>query len=128
MSRPQSCSRVPGRTPNDTLKGLVKSRYQTDCDRAFPVKERTFAAFDFLIIAFLNIGYFYRQRPAREGLCDPEFYTLPRDFIKEHHRVVASGWEKVKTKHLDLEPFKNELGFDLIAAALGVPYPSRPSA
>ncbi len=65
---------------------------------------------------------------AREGLCDPEFYTLPRDFIKEHHRVVASGWEKVNTKHLDLEPFKNELGFDLIAAALGVPYPSRPSA
>ncbi|MBE0543756.1 MAG: hypothetical protein IH623_20620 [Verrucomicrobia bacterium] len=25
----------------------VKSRYQTDCDRAFPVKERTFKAFDY---------------------------------------------------------------------------------
>jgi hypothetical protein len=27
MSRPQSCSRVPGRTPNDTLKGLI---YETN--------------------------------------------------------------------------------------------------
>lgn len=122
------CIHPDPRRTVEPVRVQVKSRYQTDCDRAFPVKERTFAAFDFLIIAFLNIGYFYRKRPAREGLCDPEFYTLPRDFIKEHYTVVASGWEKVKTRHLDLEPFKNELGFELIAAALGVPYPSRPSA
>ncbi|MFZ1538133.1 MAG: hypothetical protein WAT23_12210 [Chromatiaceae bacterium] len=122
------CIHPDPRRTVEPVRVQVKSRYQTDCDRAFPVKARTFAAFDFLIIAFLNIGYFYRKRPAREGRCDPEFYTLPRDFIKEHHRVVASGWEKVKTRHLDLVPFKNELGFDLIAAALGVPYPSRPSA
>src|SRR5881409_2395756 len=37
----------------------VKSRYATDCDRGFPVKEVSFGAFDFLIVAFLNIGNFY---------------------------------------------------------------------
>ena len=28
-----------------TVRVQVKSRYQTDCDRAFPVKEKTFGAF-----------------------------------------------------------------------------------
>src|SRR5438874_13700078 len=37
----------------------VKSRYATDCDRGFPVKEVSFAAFDFLVVAFLNIGKFF---------------------------------------------------------------------
>ncbi|MFM7920599.1 MAG: hypothetical protein ACKPJJ_10260, partial [Planctomycetaceae bacterium] len=37
----------------------VKSRYATDCDRGFPVKEQSLDAFDFLVIAFLNIGKFY---------------------------------------------------------------------
>jgi hypothetical protein len=32
----------------------VKSRYATDCDRGFPVKEQTFKHFDFLIAVFLN--------------------------------------------------------------------------
>src|SRR5438105_15276536 len=36
----------------------VKSRYATDCDRGFPVKEASFDAFDFLIVVFLNIGKF----------------------------------------------------------------------
>lgn len=36
----------------------VKSRYATDCDRGFPVKEASFAALDFLVVVFLNIGKF----------------------------------------------------------------------
>ncbi len=40
----------------------VKSRYATDCDRGFPVKEESLDAFDFLIIAFLNIGFNDRDR------------------------------------------------------------------
>jgi hypothetical protein len=75
----------------------VKSRYQTDCDRAFPVKARTFDAFDYVVVVFLNIGFFYRKRPSREGIMEPEFYTLPRAFIAEHHNVTA-GWERVLTK------------------------------
>src|ERR1700730_11288764 len=44
----------------------VKSRYATDSDRGFPVKERTFDAFDFLIVVFLNIGnYFGKNRDCR---------------------------------------------------------------
>jgi len=108
------------------IRVQVKSCYQTDCDRAFPVKAKTFGAFEYLVVVFLNIGYFYRRRDTREGLQEPEFYTLPQDFISTHHRASKSGWERVLTKGLDLEPFKNEKGFDLIANELGIPYPSRP--
>src|SRR4029077_6785902 len=38
--------------------GQVKSRYATDCDRGFPVKQTSLDAFDFLIVVFLNIGRF----------------------------------------------------------------------
>src|SRR5439155_7610049 len=39
----------------------VKSRYQTDCDRGFPIKAKSFDSFDYLIVVFLNIGHFYRK-------------------------------------------------------------------
>ena len=103
----------------------VKSRYQTDCDRAFPVKAKTFDAFDYVVIVFLNIGYFYRKKEARSGASEPEFFTLPQKFIRENHHIVESGWEKVKTKNLDLSTYKNERGFELIAKDLRVGYPSR---
>lgn len=103
----------------------VKSRYQTDCDRAFPVKEKTFNSFDYLVIVFLNIGYYYRKKPALAGYREPEFYTLSNDFIRDNHHIVKSGWQKIKTKNLDLESFKNEKGFEMIAKDLGVDYPSR---
>jgi hypothetical protein len=102
----------------------VKSRYQTDCDRAFPVKSRTFEAFDFLVVVFLNIGFFYRKRPSREGIAEPEFYTLPRSFVELHHNVTG-GWERVLTKGKDLSLYRNMDRFEQIAAALEVDYPSR---
>lgn len=101
----------------------VKSRYQTDCDRAFPVKDKTFAAFDYLIIVFLNIGYFYSRKPVRHGYKEAEFYTLPRNWIVKHHKITKSGWQKVHTKGEALEAFKNENGFELIATDLGISYP-----
>lgn len=101
----------------------VKSRYQTDCDRAFPVAEKTFEAFDYLIVAFLNLGYFYRRKPVLDGFKEPEFYTLPTDWIRSHHKVMASGWQKVHTRGEMLDDFKNEKGFELIAKDLGVEYP-----
>src|SRR5438128_7080012 len=45
----------------------VKSRYATDCDRGFPVKEVSFSAFDFLIVAFLNIGTFFGKNDGSTG-------------------------------------------------------------
>ena len=107
------------------IRVQVKSRYQTDCDRAFPIKKKTFEAFDYCIVAFLNIGYYYRRKSCIEGLCEPEFYTLPIEWIREHHYVAESGWQKVRTKNQSLEQFKNEKGFELIAQDLSIPYPVR---
>lgn len=105
----------------------VKSRLATDCDRGFPVKERTFGAFHYLIVAFLNVGYFGRKatgRTCREGACDPEFFTFPVAFIREHHDS-SSSWEKVRTRGLDIECYKNERGFEQIAKRLRISYPER---
>jgi len=104
----------------------VKSRYATDSDRGFPVKARTFGAFDFLIVVFLNIGNYFGKNPdCATGLRDPEFYTFPKRFSKKHHDKKSS-WEKVMLRKLNIEKYKNEKGFQLIAEALGIEYPARP--
>lgn len=107
------------------IKIQVKSRYATDSNRSVPVKQKTFSAFDYLIIVFQNIGYYHRKRPIREGLSSAEFYTLPVSFVKEHHDRQGKGWEVFKTKKLNIEQYKNELGFEQIARDLGIPYPKK---
>jgi hypothetical protein len=107
------------------IRVQVKSRYQTDCDRAFPVKAKTFGAFDYLIVVFLNIGFFFRRVGQERGRQAPEYFTLPRQFIQKHHYRPPSGFQKVMTKGLDISAFKDELGFELIARDLRIPYPSR---
>ena len=107
------------------IRVQVKSRYQTDSDRAFPVKEKTFGAFDYLIVVFLNIGYFFRKSGKDGGQQQPEFYTLPRSFIEQHHYRPQSDFQKVMTRGLDLSVYKDDLGFEQIARDLKIPYPSR---
>ena len=104
----------------------VKSRYATDCDRGFPVKEASLDAFDFLVICFLNIGKFFGKNDGTSGEREPEFYTLSREFIREHHNA-SSSWQKVMLKSLqsEIEPFKGGLGFELIAEKLGVSRPRK---
>ena len=118
----------PARNELAQVRVQVKSRYATDCDRGFPVKEASFDAFDFLIVAFLNIGKFNGRNDGSTGLREPEFYTLPNDFIRQHHNATST-WQKVRLGSLraEIEAFKNEAGFELIATALGVtrPFKSR---
>jgi hypothetical protein len=109
------------------IRVQVKSRYQTDSDRSFPVKQKSFAAFDYLIVVFLNLDFFFSKLGQKGGRQAPEYYTLPRKFIHRHHYHPPSGFQKVRTKGLDISAFKDELGFELIAQDLQIPYPSRQS-
>ena len=54
-------------------------------------------------------------------MLQPESFTLPNDFIREHHDA-SSTWQKVKLRSLQdkIEEFKNEYVFELIVKKLGV--------
>lgn len=108
------------------MRVQVKSRYASDCDRGFPVKEVSFEAFDFLVVVFLNIGNFYRRKEHAQRDGAPEYYTLSNEFIRAHHYKSAT-WQKVNLRSLqaDIAPFRDDQGFELIAKALGVPRPVR---
>jgi hypothetical protein len=122
------CMHPDPRQASRQLRIQVKSRYQTDCDRGFPVKAKSFDAFDFLIVAFLNIGYYMskaKAHVAKDGYREPEFYTLSNSWIRQNHKQSNSGWEKVLTRSHDLAEFKNERGFEIIAGELQIPYPAK---
>lgn len=117
---------VPRKGEIPQVRVQVKSRYATDCDRGFPLKEASLDAFDFLVIVFLNIGKFYGRNDGSDGSGEVEMYTLPNKFIREHHNA-SSSWQKVRLRNLqsEIERFKGEAGFEQIARSLGVPKPKK---
>jgi hypothetical protein len=105
------------------VKVQVKSRYATDAN-VIGVKANSLSAFDFLVVAFLNIGKFYGGEDGLIGDAPPEFYTFPR-------KCVRSGrWHIPRRGHGSkrFEKFKNEAGFEQIAEVLNIPKPRRSSA
>ena len=64
---------VPTRNQRTQVRVQVKSRYQTDSGLGFPIAEKSLDAFDFLIVAFLNIGKFFGRYDGMSGECDPVF-------------------------------------------------------
>lgn len=107
----------------------VKSRYQTDCDWKVFVKETSFEAFDFLAVALLNIGDFYNPRTEGDtGAQEPDIFLLPKEVALRYYATVKSGMNRVDLNKLtDEERAKYSLrgGVELVAQALGVPYPDR---
>lgn len=117
---------VPARRNVSQVRVQVKSRYASDCNRGFPLKQASLDAFDFVIVVFLNIGSFYRGRDGSEGSREVEMFTLPTAFVREH-LDVSSSWQKVRLHALaaQIEPFRGEAGLEQIAKRLGVPRPVR---
>jgi len=114
----------PGSGEISQVRVQVKSRYATDCDRGFPIKQASLDAFDFLIVVFLNIGKFYGRNNGSDGLREVEMYTLPNEFIRRHH-IATSSWQKVRLRNLEqeIEKYKGEAGFEQIAGCLGITKP-----
>ncbi len=99
----------------------VKSRYASDCDRGFPVKPATISAFDFLVIAFLNVGNFLHRRGRDDGRRQPEFFTLPAEYVSKNLKI-GKTWTKVMLGKVseEITPFASDDGFEQIATVLGV--------
>ena len=66
-----------------------------------------------------------KSQGCSEGKRNPEFYTFPINFIRKHHNKNSS-WEKVNLGSLPIEPYRDDLGSELIAQALEIDYPARP--
>ena len=122
------CIHPNPRVKSKQVKVQVKSRLATDCSRGFPVRPKSVDAFDFLIVAFLNVGYFLRKYKSGAhtiaGRREPKFYTFPASFIK-NHLDTSTSWPKVRLGRLRLEKYEGEKGFEQIARRLGIEYPSK---
>ena len=72
------CIHPDPRKMTKQIRVQVKSRLATDGDGGFPVKGRTIDAFDYLIVAFLNVGYFlYKARGTPPKKVRKSRYSTP---------------------------------------------------
>ena len=86
-------------TEGTTCRIQVKSRFATDYDGGFPI--RNFGS-DFVVFVALNRGYRSRRRRARaaDGRRAPDFYVFPTAVV-EAAQAPRSTWGKVFLRHMD---------------------------
>ncbi len=109
------------------IRVQVKSRIASDSDKGILLKPKTLDTFDFLIVVYLNIGYFLRMAKThslREGDKEPVLLVIPRE-VARNHVVPNSTWGKVRFKGLDWAKYAGAAGIELIADELGIPYPTK---
>ena len=115
----------PRQGQRSQVRVQVKSRFATDATH-FTVKDESLDAFDFAVFVCLNIGRFYGKYDGTSGEEAPEFYTVPRDEVREW--LKASNWSYVYLNselRKRFEKYKNETGFEQVATMLGVDRPRR---
>jgi len=100
---------------NRSCRVQVKSRWATDFDGGFPIKN---FGCDFVVFVQLNRGYRYRrkQTPEDDGRREPRFFVFPVAVIQSA-QVPDSAWGKVFLRHIEgYESYENR--WDLIAGFL----------
>ncbi len=98
----------------------VKCRYATDSNRSLPASVQSSDSYDFLIFVLMNIGRFYTKKPKGSDATVPVLYTIPREVAKTFYKGA-----KIVLPKSNLESYKDEAGFELIASFLQVPRPER---
>lgn len=89
-----------------TARIQVKSRWATDYDRSFPIKNYNC---DFVVHVALNRGYRFGKKPRQgeTGIKDPEFYVFPVDLVRAALNP-ASKWGKTYIRKIpDLERYRS---------------------
>jgi hypothetical protein len=98
----------------------VKSRWATDWDRGFPIKNFDC---DFVTLVALNRGYRYhrRARPDDSGRRAPEVWVFPIEVVKDV-TDVREGWQKANTRNIaDLESYLDNWGLVRMFLQMGTP-------
>lgn len=117
----------PTREQARLLRIQVKCHYATDCDSTVQVRKGRVDGFDFLIVVFLNIGKFSRNRNGLTGSSSPKFHTFSREFVRSHCRIRrrCNAANFSVTGH-STPANRDEEGLEPIAEKLGIPKPCRP--
>lgn len=91
-----------------TARVQVKSRWATDYDGSFPIKNYEC---EFVVHVALNRGYRFRKRGRAEpGVKDPEFYVFPVDVVKRA-RNPKSAWGKTNIHNIpDWQTYRSNWG------------------
>ncbi len=120
------CHPLPERSKTQ-LRVQVKSRIATDSDKSILVKPQSLPHFDFLVVVYLNAGFYFRKaksQPTEKGLTEPEVLVVPKEVVSSRFSK-SSTWGKVRFKPEDFEKYSGRAGINLIADRLEIPYPSK---